>query len=187
MPMLGLGIAVSTLVGRRQGQKKPGLAARTTWSALQLTMFYMCAIAALYVLIPKVFLWPFAAQANPEEFRPVAALTVSLLRIVALYTAFDGMNIVFLSALKGAGDTRFPLYATTGLSWVVLIIPSWGLYFAGHRSVYVTWWLASAYIIVLAFVMLARFMGGKWRTMRVIEEVVPHVPPHPSVPLTDVE
>ncbi len=187
MPMLGVGIAVSTLVGRRQGQKKPGLAARTTWSALHLTLLYMCVLAALYVLMPKVFMSPFAAQADPEEFRPVAALTIVVLRIVALYTVFDGMTIVFLSALKGAGDTRFPLIAATGLSWAVLVIPSWGLYFTGHRSVYVTWWLASAYIIVLAFVMLLRFIGGKWRAMRVIEEVVPHVPPHPSVPPTEVE
>lgn len=189
MPMMGIGIALSTLVGQRQGQQNPALAARSTWSATHLTTLYMGVLAALYVLIPRVFLAPFAANADPEEFRAYAPVVVALLKFVAVYTVFDGFNIIFFSALKGAGDTRFPLAASTSLSWAVLVIPAWGLYFAGHRSVYLIWALATGYIVLLAFALLLRFIGGKWRAMRVIEEEVPppHIAPHPAVPPTEVE
>ena len=188
MPMVGVGIAVSTLVGKRQGEYKPDLAARTTWSALHLAVTYMGIIAALLVLVPGAFLSVFSARANPEEFAPVAHVAVVLLRYVALMLAFDGLNIIFLSAIKGAGDTRFPLIASTSLAWGIVGIPSLVLYGMGCRSVYVIWALATAYLVALAFVVLWRFLGGKWRTMRVIEEVPPpHVIQHPAVPPTEIE
>ena len=45
----------------------------------------------------------------------------------------------------------------TWLAWYF----DWGLYWA--------WTFASTYIIVLSFVLLARFRGGRWKIMRVIE------------------
>jgi MATE family multidrug resistance protein len=52
MPMIGFGIATTTLVGQWLGRGKPDCAARATWSALHMTIAYMSAIALAYVLIP---------------------------------------------------------------------------------------------------------------------------------------
>ena len=44
------------------------------------------------------------------------------------------------------------------------------------------------YVIALSFVFLLRFLGGKWKSMRVIEEVVPVIPPTlPEIPTADIE
>jgi MATE family multidrug resistance protein len=187
MPMIGIGIAVSTLVGRFQGEHKPDLAARATWSGVHLVSAYMALLATLYLVVPGLFISPFAAKADPAEFRTYARIAVVLLRFVALYTIFDGLNIVLLSALRGAGDTRFPLIVATALAYGVLAAPSWLLYSAGVRNVYLVWALATAYVVLLGLVMLRRFLGGKWRTMRVIEEAPPRLVPRPAVPPTDVE
>jgi len=40
-----------------------------------------------------------------------------------------------------------------------------------------SWIIVSAYIIILGLVFLCRFLGGKWKTMRVIEEPVKVLPP----------
>ena len=41
VPMFGLGIALSTIVGQQLGRNNAGLAARATWTALWMAMVYM--------------------------------------------------------------------------------------------------------------------------------------------------
>jgi MATE family multidrug resistance protein len=169
MPMIGSGIAVSVLVGQYLGKDRPLEAQKSVYSAFHLTFVYMAGIAVAYVLIPDIFVAPFAAQADPERFREIYRLTVVLLRFVAVYSVFNTMNMVFAAAVKGAGDTRYVMIMVAIISLLVLIIPTyltiiilnWGLMFA--------WVIASAYVIILGFVFYFRFLGGKWKGMRVIE------------------
>ena len=41
VPLIGLGIAVSTMVGRNQGASQPDLSARSTWTAFAIALVYM--------------------------------------------------------------------------------------------------------------------------------------------------
>ena len=107
LPMVGLGVAVSTLVGQYLGKDDPVTAERATWSAVHLSLVYMGLIAASYVLTPGLYLAPYEVRAAPETFEPIRAYTVVLLRFVAAYSLLDGLYIVFSAAVKGAGDTRF--------------------------------------------------------------------------------
>lgn len=151
-------------------------------------MLYMGSIAILFLTIPGVFLAPFGANADPKEFPAIAEIVKTLLRFVAIYTFFDGIIISISGALKGAGDTRFPVVVTLVLSWTVLLIPIITLYKKGFRSIKLTWVFAILYLASLAITMVLRFLWGKWRTMKVIEEVhPPHIIPHPAVPPIDIE
>ena len=188
MPMIGIGIAVSTLVGQYMGKKNPDLAARCTWSAMHISILYMGSVAILFLTIPGVFLAPFGANADPEEFPAIAEIVKTLLRFVAIYTFFDGIIISISGALKGAGDTRFPVVATLVLSWTVMLMPIITLYKKGFRSIKLTWLFAILYLVSLAITMVLRFLWGKWRTMKVIEEVPPpHIMPHADIPPIDIE
>jgi len=110
MPMIGMSIAISVLVGQRLGEDRAELAEFTTYSSFHLTFIYMTSIALLYVLVPDIFMIPFAAQSDPAQFAPVRNITLILLRFVALYSVFDTLNLVFAGAIKGAGDTRFIMF-----------------------------------------------------------------------------
>jgi MATE family multidrug resistance protein len=173
MPMVGVGIAVSVLVGQAIGKEQPDLAARGVYSAAHLTLFYMTTVAALYVLAPGLFLYPFAARADPESFTPIRAIAVVALRFIAVFSLFDALNIVFASALRGAGDTRFIMLVIIILSTFVLVIPSYLAIVVLHADVFVGWSIASAWIIAMGMAFLLRFLGGKWRSMRVIERAAP--------------
>src|SRR5262249_19017331 len=65
LPPLGLGQAVSVLVGQRLGENRPDLAARTTWTGLALTWLYMTGVVLLYVLVPDLFLRVFHSEEDP--------------------------------------------------------------------------------------------------------------------------
>jgi MATE family multidrug resistance protein len=169
MPPLGIGQAVSVLVGQRLGENRPDLAARSTWTGFCLAWLYMAAVALLYVLLPDVFLLLFHSDADPDKWSQVAALVPGLLRFVAVYSLFDSMTAVFSFALKGAGDTRFVSLAAIVLSWPLMVVPTW----AAWRYDWGLWWawtFASTYVIALALTFLVRFSMGRWRTMRVIEK-----------------
>ncbi|MGE5531388.1 MAG: MATE family efflux transporter [Bacteroidota bacterium] len=190
MPMTGFAIATATLVGQRLGQDDPRLAARTTWSAFQMTFAYMSSIALLYVLIPNVFLVPFGAKADPAQFAVVQETAVIMLRFVALYSLFDGANLIFSAALKGAGDTLFVMVVSSSLSMSLMVLPTWLICRDGKGSVWNAWIALTSFICVLAFCFVWRFLQGKWRTMRVVECPAPPVLSTyapPDVPATDAE
>jgi MATE family multidrug resistance protein len=169
MPMIGAGIAVSVLVGQYLGADKPGRAQSAVYSGFHLTLVYMVSIAAAYVLIPDIFVAPFAPQADPGAFSEIYDYSIILLRFVAVYSVFDTMNIIFCSAIKGAGDTRYVMLMTVFLSLFVFIVPVYLTVVVLEYGLMIAWVFATAYITLLGVVFFLRFLGGKWQTMRVIE------------------
>ncbi len=173
MPMIGIGIAISILVGQYLGAEKPELAQTSAYSGFHLTMLYMTSIAAAYVLVPDIFIAPFAMKADPEVFKEVYDFSIILLRFVAIYSLFDTLNIIFSSAIKGAGDTRFVMFMTSGLSLFVLVIPTYLAVMVFDYDLMVSWGIATAYVILIGIAFFLRFLSGKWKTMRVIEPTLP--------------
>jgi MATE family multidrug resistance protein len=169
MPLLGIGLAVSSLVGRYVGAEQPDSAERSAYSAFRIGLVYLGACSALYVLAPRMLLAPYAAGADPASFAEVGRLAVVLLRFVAFYSLFDMMSVLFAAAIKGAGDTTYPLLATLGLSWTIMVVPSYVLCAYFGAGVYAAWTTAAAYCLAVGLLMFRRFRSGRWRSVRVIE------------------
>jgi MATE family multidrug resistance protein len=169
MPLLGIGLAVSSLVGRYLGAEQPGIAERVAYSAFSAGLVYLGICSALYLFAPRLLLAPYAEGADPASFAEVGRLAIVLLRFVAVYSLFDMMSVLFAAALKGAGDTTYPLLATLVLSWAVMVIPSYVLCVHLGAGVYTAWTTASAYCFSVGLLMFRRFRGGRWKSLRVIE------------------
>ncbi len=109
----------------------------------------------------------------PEQFEPLRKLIVVLLRFVAAYCLFDAMNVVFMSAIRGAGDTRFVFWTSLGTSLLPLSLAWLGIHHLGQGLLW-CWTLITLWVCSAALIYLARFLQGKWRAMRVIEPEVDH-------------
>lgn len=169
MPMYGFTIAVSILVGQRLGENRPDKAERSTWSAFHISFAYFGGLAVAYLFLPGIFILPFALQASGQDFAVIRKIIIVLLRFVAVYSLFDALNMVFSAAVKGAGDTRFVATTSVGLSWLLMLIPSYiSLNFLGG-GLYWLWVFVTLYIICLGLVFFYRFSKGAWKKMRVIE------------------
>ncbi len=177
MPMIGFGMAVSVLVGKYLGMDRPDIAERSVYSGFKLTFVYMLFVAIAYVLVPDVFIMPFTLKADATRFKEIHDITVVLLRFVALYSIFDTMNIIFASAIKGAGDTKYIMIMILVLSLALLVIPVYIGVVLLHKGIYIAWSFATLYVIVLGISFLMRFRGGRWRGMRVIRETPEILPP----------
>jgi MATE family multidrug resistance protein len=168
IPVYGIGIAVSTLVGQYLGAGKEELAERSTWTALVLAGLYTALFGLLYVGVPEFFLWPHEIGATGKDFAAVKELTIVLLRFVAAYCMFDAMQVIFVGALKGAGDTRFVLLVASVMSVVSIGIGAYGQHYLSWRLLG-WWWVMTFWIFALGMIYLARFLQGRWKSMRVIE------------------
>jgi len=168
MPIGGLGTAVATIVGQQLGRSRPELAARATWTAFSIALAYTGTLAVLYILGPDLFLAAHASGIPPERFAGLRSTTILLLQFVAAYSLFDAMNLIFASAIKGAGDTRFVL-ATALILSPMPVVASWlGIHWLGAGLVW-CWSAVTLGACLLGIIFLGRFIQGRWRHMRVIE------------------
>lgn len=167
LPAMGVAQAVSVLVGQHLGEKNPHQAETSTWSGLQVAVMYIMAVGISFLLFPSFYLGWFHNSSDPDLWSQVSIIVPYLLMYVALFTSFDSMNLVFSFALKGAGDTRFVTILALLMPWPLMVLPTW--YLKDHEgAIYWAWGAASIYIILQALVFWRRFVGGKWKSMSVI-------------------
>ncbi|MEH6569652.1 MAG: MATE family efflux transporter [Halioglobus sp.] len=151
----GFGIATATLVGQQLGAGKPEMAVAVGWRSMRM------ALAAM-TFLSLVLAWFAQDMArfmidDPE----VIHLTVVFIYMIALAQPMMACEFTLAGALRGAGDTRFPLIATFCGIILGRLIPA--LIFAHlELSVY---WLFGVMIIdyaIKATLLIHRFTSRKW-------------------------
>jgi putative MATE family efflux protein len=100
----GFSIAASTLVGQALGAGDPDAAARRGWHATGLAVAAMVVFGAAIIAFAR----PLARFLidDPEVVR----LTVSFIWVLGSVQALMAIEFTLGGALRGAGDTRFPLF-----------------------------------------------------------------------------
>lgn len=169
VPLVGLGIAVSTLVGREIGAGQPSVASSATWSGFLIALVYSGTMAIVYWTLPELFLtFHKAAEAGVvEPADGVLATTTILLRFVAFFCLLDATNVVFVSALKGAGDVKFVMLATCVISILPVCVGAAVLMSGG--GLYACWIVLTLWVFAMGATHFVRFLIGRWRRMKVIE------------------
>jgi MATE family multidrug resistance protein len=171
VPLLGLGTAVTVLVGHRIGEGRPPLAVRSTWLAFAVASIYTGLFCLVYLFAPDLILQPYGLEGR-EELR---AVVVHLLRFVAVYSWFDTMVVVFGSAIRGAGDTLFAMAFSFSMGLLLLVVPTFIAAQYGSQGFTIAWYSVTTYVTVLGLGLLARFQQGRWKSMRVIEHTAPEL------------
>ncbi len=149
MGALGIGGATSIRVGRAVGEGR---------SPRRAGFVGICA-GGTFMLI-GTFTFTFYARELVSLFTNDSAvrdLAVSLVRIAAVFQFFDGIQVVAASALRGAGDFRFPFLANVFAHWcfgfpmaLVLGVTLGG----GARGI---WWGLTTGLVVISVLLSIRF------------------------------
>ncbi|MDR2050981.1 MAG: MATE family efflux transporter [Deltaproteobacteria bacterium] len=175
MPMLGLSMATSTLAGQAMGRGKPQDAVLVSSHALHLAFVYMLFMAGIIVFFSGELIDIFRAADAPAsaDFEQVRATGRILLYYVALYSLVDAVNLIFIGALKGAGDTLMIMKIIVSCVVLALLLPIAGLHWGGFVSLHKLWIIFTVYIFILALCVALRFHSRKWQKIRVIESTPP--------------
>ncbi|WP_417449668.1 MATE family efflux transporter [Kordiimonas sp.] len=103
---LGFGTASATLSGQRLGAKDAAGAVASGWAAMRLAILGMSTLAVLTFF----FRGPIAAVLSADE--AVRAHTEYFVLILAIVQPLMAVEFAIGGALRGAGDTKFPLIVT---------------------------------------------------------------------------
>lgn len=125
LPGLGFSIAATALVGQAVGARRPrdgiGVAnVATTWAVI-----WMSTIGAIFLIFATPIMQLFTSDPN------VIRIGAAGLRVVALTQPFWGIGMVNSGALRGTGDTRFPLIIGASGIWTAVLIAWLVLTFIG--------------------------------------------------------
>jgi multidrug resistance protein, MATE family len=108
------------------------------------------------------------AFGSEERFAEMSPLLIPLLRIVAFYCIWDGLQIVFVGAIKGAGDTWFVLLATALVAGGAVVV---GLVCEAllGSSLMLWWYVIAGWVAGMTLAFGFRYLQGRWKNMQVIE------------------
>ena len=166
IPMIGIGITVSILVGQAIGAQNLAPARRAVHSAMTVVLLYMGTIGLLFVFKPMLFVNLFMRGDGADQARAMS-LAADFLKYIAAYLLFDGLFIVYNSAIKGAGDTRFAMVAGVTLAWALMVLPCLVAYRLGAGP-HLLWGIFICYVMISGLVFFARYRAGHWTSMSVI-------------------
>lgn len=159
MVAVGCSVAASTRVGQALGRGDPEAAERAGWLSIAVGVSFMAGSAVVFLAFNEPLVGLFTNDAA------VIAVGASLLKIAGAFQLSDGVQAVTSGALRGAGDTKFSLYASMTGYWLVGL-PLCGLlgfHFKGGPQG--LWWALTAALTVTAYILLARFRSGGWKTL----------------------
>ena len=161
LPGYGFAIAAATMVGQSIGAGKYVRAKLVKLEANRLASTAMAAMGVLFFFFPYILLRAFTHD------EAVIELGTVFLRIVAVLQVPLALTMVLAGSLRGAGDTRFIMLATTIGMWgvrVPLAITA-GPWLA--MDVLYVWSAMIADWTVRMALLLWRYRSEQWKTIRV--------------------
>ena len=152
----GLCVAVMTLVGQYLGAHNHAAARRSMVSCLVLVIGLMGSLGLGFF----VGRYPLVRLFTHDE--AVIALGVRVLLCVALLQVFDGINLIAMGVLRGAGHTRWPMLVGLLLNWGIFVPSAVLTIFVWPGGIVAGWTAAVGTVVVLALMMLLRVLRGAW-------------------------
>lgn len=161
---LGFGAASSTLSGQSLGAGNEEEARASGWAAMRLAIASMAVIATL-IYLSRGFLAALLST-DPET----QALTEYFILILAIIQPLMAIEFAIGGALRGAGDTRYPLYISfIGMILGRLVIGY--IVFLAGGSIQLMYGIIIIDYLLKTTLLILRFRGNKW-----IGDDLNHVP-----------
>ena len=151
MVPLGISAAAAVAVGHAIGAGNPARARRAGTLAIALGVGFMACMAVLLLTLPRpiIGIWTH----DPR----VLALGAHILAIVAGFQIFDGTQSVSTGALRGLGETRYPMLMNLAGYWIL------GLPLGAILCFVFGWGLSGLWIgLTVALITIALLLCARW-------------------------
>ncbi len=162
MVPLGVSAAAAVLVGHAVGRGEPEVARREAGAALACGVGFMSVTAIILIAFA-----PWLARLFTADPEILAAASV-LIPIAGVFQVFDGIQGVSGGILRGAGDTRVPMWSNlAGYAMLALPLGVWLCFTLGMGARGI-WWGLSAGLAAVAALLGWRvhvILGGELRRL----------------------
>ncbi|OPH61269.1 hypothetical protein BC351_15120 [Paenibacillus ferrarius] len=161
MPGAAFAIAASTLVGQTLGVGKPDLAERYVWQVRKYGMLLGGIMGAAFIIFaPHIF----RLYTSDETIIREGSWA---LRIVGFIQVSQISQFVLGGALRGAGDTRYPLYSTLIGVWGVRVLLSYLFVYIFEWGMFGLWSAVACDQYLRSNLIYFRFKRMAWKHVKI--------------------
>lgn len=169
VPMIGLHVAVISLIGRFVGARDMARVNEVMVAAFAIALAYAALLAAVYITFRFPLVEVFAPPSG--DFSAIRELSAFMMIGLTSYMLADAMILVSGGILRGAGDTRWMMVASVSLHWAMLVAQFFIIQ-VFNFSPRVSWLAFVALVLAIAVVYALRLKGGRWRDPAALERVM---------------
>jgi putative MATE family efflux protein len=160
-PCIGFSMAASALVGQSLGMRDPGRARGAGWAAAKMALAWGTAAGVAFIVVPGFLLGLFTNSGA------VVIAGIGALVVVGLGQPAQAVIFALSGALRGAGDTRYPLLVTL-VNWFLIRLPlAYVLAFPLGLGLTGIWLGVTVDYFLRAVLFAVRFRSGAWARVRV--------------------
>jgi MATE family multidrug resistance protein len=157
MPTHGLAVAVTALVGRYIGMRRPDLAMKRGHLGFVVGAVWMLACGVIFIVFREALIGFFTS--DPVVLR----MGTTVMVFCGIYQIFDAMYVIYSGALRGAGDTFIPAVISNILCWSLVVGAAGAMArLAPQYGIAGPWTVATIYGGLLGIFLIVRFGRGKW-------------------------
>jgi MATE family multidrug resistance protein len=164
VPLIGLEIGATSLVGKYAGARDFASANSVTYSGIKIGVFYSMIIILLFVGVPEILVNIFAPRIITPEWPQSQILTVKMLRLAAIYVTVETIMVIYAGALRGVGDTLAVMCISSGLHWALSAVV-WISFNIFKASVAQTWGITVFIFMLFPLFLYLRWKSRKWEKM----------------------
>ncbi|MEA3356016.1 MAG: MATE family efflux transporter [Candidatus Bipolaricaulota bacterium] len=157
MPGFGMAIAATTLVGQNIGAGQAKRAEEAGYRSVYIALAFMSLMGVLFFFFPRLFINLFTSDER------VIKLAVPCLKIVAICEPTLALNMVLAGGLRGAADTKFPMYITLAGSLFIRLPLAYLLAYPLGFGLVGAWVAMTVDDIIRGLLMLMRYRTGRWK------------------------
>jgi putative MATE family efflux protein len=160
-PCIGFSAAASALVGQALGMGDPERARRAGWAAAGMALVWATAAGITFLVVPSFLLGIFTISGA------VVTAGIGALAVVGIGQPAQALIFALGGALRGAGDTRYPLMVSL-VNWFLVRLPlAYVFAFVFGLGLTGIWLGVTIDYFVRAALLAARFKSGAWARVRV--------------------
>ncbi len=169
IPMIGLHVAVISLIGRFVGARDMARANEVMTAAFSIALAYSAVLAVVYITWRFPLVEVFAPPSG--DFTAVRELAPFMMIGLSSYVMADAIILVSGGVLRGAGDTRWLMVASVSLHWAMLVA-QFMIIRVFELSPRVSWMAFVMLVLAIALVYALRLRSGRWRDPDKLEMVM---------------
>ena len=160
-PCIGFAAAASALVGQALGMSDPARAQRAGWAAAGMALVWATAAGITFLVVPSLLLGIFTISSA------VVMAGAGALAVVGIGQPAQAVIFALGGALRGAGDTRYPLVVSL-VNWFVVRLPlAYVFAFVFGLGLTGIWLGVTIDYFVRAALLALRFRSGAWAKVKV--------------------
>jgi MATE family multidrug resistance protein len=166
--MLGLSMSTTSLVGQNMGARNVFEATRATFSGMKLALIYSLTITFIFIFIPHPLVNVLTSNKSDIDYASIVPISISMLRIAAIYLTSDALALIIGGALRGAGDTRWVMWASITTHWIFTSFEIYIIRWLAIDPLY-AWIIYTLQPIAICLILSWRFKQGKWKSIHIVD------------------